>query len=138
MPGFHQHIPDLCQFLSTWICISVFLFLETSAALPRIPFSLPKFHLMPFSFAFPPVLPATKEQKGIMELPFGLAGLHLSLQVIEFVPGVGKPGGFCLVFVTEVTNHSQGVAATQEPPKASSPGAGKFKVHPEQTFPEDS
>lgn len=75
-----------------------------------------------------------------MELPFGLAGFHLFLQVIQFVPGAGKwmGGGSSLVFVTEVTNHSQGVAVTQESPKASSPGGGKFKVHPEQTFPKDS
>lgn len=58
--------------------------------------------------------------------------------MIEFVPGAGKPGGCGLVFVTEVTNRFQGVAVTQEPPKASSPGGGKFKVRPEQTFPEDS
>lgn len=137
MPGFYQHIPDLCQLLRNWICLSISLFLETLTALPRIPFFPSHISLNILEFCFSSVAPSYKGAETIpfvMELPFGLTGFPLSLQVILFIPGAGKQGSCDLI----LSLRSQITLRVWLSPKASSPGGGKFKIHPGQTFPKDS
>lgn len=111
-----------CTFLicasssGTGSAISISLFLETLPALPRVAFFPSHVSLNILQFRFASVAPSYKGAETIpfvMELPFGLTGFLLSLQVILFIPGAGKQGSCDLVFVAEVTNHSQGVAVTQ-------------------------
>lgn len=96
----------------SWICISISLFLETLAALPRFPVSpshILSLNSLQFRFSS-----SASSYKGaeinplVMELPFGLAGLHLFLQVIQFVPGAGEPGGCGLVLAPRPCFRQQG------------------------------